>query len=82
MLLEEGLDLLRFVSGEVIENDVDLLLAAALFHDVLQEGDELVTRMMSGRLAVHLSRLHVQSRVQGQRAMPVILKSVALGTAW
>jgi hypothetical protein len=37
VLLQEGCDFVRFMSGEIVQNDVDLLAGSATQHDLLQE---------------------------------------------
>src|SRR5262245_38844331 len=54
VLLQKLRDFLGLVSGEVVEDDVDLLSRLALLHDLLQEGNELFTGMPSRGFAVHL----------------------------
>ena len=45
MLLEEVADCLRFVGGEIVEDDVNLLARRTQGYDLLQEGDELSAGM-------------------------------------
>jgi hypothetical protein len=67
------------VSREVVSNHVDLLAARLVDNDVRQERDELRRGVSRGRLAKHLAGLGVECRVQGQRAVPEVLKAVPLG---
>jgi hypothetical protein len=50
--------------------------------DLMEEGHEFITGVASGGSAVHLSRFHIQGRIQRKSSMPVILKSMAFGTTW
>jgi hypothetical protein len=59
MLLEKVFYLGRFVGGEIVQNDVDLLLALAFTDDLLEEGNEFVTGVSGRRFAVKLARFHV-----------------------
>jgi hypothetical protein len=52
MLLEELADRLSFVCGEIVEDDVNLLLRRAQRYDLLQKGQELVAGVAGGGFAV------------------------------
>jgi len=69
------------VRGEVVHNQVELLLRWLRQHQVLEKSDELGAGVARGRLAKDLSAGRIQSRVKRERSMPVILKAVPLGPA-
>jgi hypothetical protein len=81
VLLKELADRLGFVSREVVEDDVNVLLAWAQGYDFFERGDELATGMAGGRFAVHATGCGIQRRIQGQGSMPVVLEAVTLGTS-
>ena len=60
---QEGSHELRFIRGQVIENDVGLLTRSALLNDLLREGDELLAGVTRGRLTVYLACLGIQSGI-------------------
>ena len=78
MLLEELADRLRFMRGEIVEDDVNLLPRRAQGYDLLQKGDELTAGMASSRFAVNATGGGIQRRIQGERAVPVVLETMAL----
>lgn len=80
VLDQELLDLLGLVRRQVVGDDVDLLALGLVGHEVGEEGDELGRGVSRGGLAQHLAGLGVEGCVQRQRAMPVVLEAVALGT--
>jgi len=63
MLLEELADCLSFVSGEIVENDVNLLSRRAQGHDLLQKGDELTAGMAGSGFAVNATGGGIQRRI-------------------
>jgi hypothetical protein len=72
---------LCFMSGEIVEDDMNLLPRWAQRYDFLQKGYEIAAGMAGCGLSVHATGLGVQRGVEGERAMPVILKAVTFGTA-
>ena len=50
MLLQEGLDFGGLVCGEVVQDDVDLLLGLAGVDHLAQKADEFVARMRAAVL--------------------------------
>jgi hypothetical protein len=52
MLLEEVTDRLRLMSGEVVEDDVNLLPGRAQGYDFLEKGNELAAGVSGGGFAV------------------------------
>src|SRR5260221_10623977 len=81
MSIQKVVDLSRLVSREVVGNHVDLFAARLVDDDVGQERDELRRCVSHGRLAEYLACLGVERRVQGQRAVPEVLKAVSLGAS-
>ena len=67
------------VSGEVVEDDVDLLTGRTQCDNFLQEGNKVLTGMASGGLAVNPASDRVQRRIEGERPMTVVFEAVALG---
>jgi len=59
MLVKKLLHLGCFVGGQIVQNDVDLLLALAFANDLLEEGHEFVTGMPGSRFTVHLPGFHI-----------------------
>ena len=60
---------------------MDLFSARLVDNDVRQERHKLRRRVSRGRLAEYLAGLGVERRVQGQRAVPEVLKAVPLGAS-
>ena len=79
MLLEEISNRLRFRSGEVVEDDMNLLPGGAQRHDFFQEGEEVATGVTSRSFSVHPAGPGIQRGIQRERAMAVVLKSMTLG---
>jgi len=75
---QERPDLLRFVCGQVVDDDVDLATTRLRVDHVLEKRDEFLARMPGRCLAQHLARARVQRRIERQRAMPDLLKPMAL----
>src|SRR5258708_38951993 len=78
VLVQKGSDLFRFVSREIVQDDVDLLAGFANQHNLLQEQHELVAGMARGCLAEHFAGLHIQSSVERQGAVPAVPESMTL----
>ena len=81
MFVEERRHQLRLVGGQVVEDHVDLLIGLAGYDHFPQETDEVLARVPSRRLAHHVAGLDVQRGVERQRAVPLVLESVALDAA-
>ena len=81
MSSQKVVDLSGVMGGEVVGNHVDLFAARLVDDDVRQEGDELRRSVTHGRFAEHLAGLGVERRVQGQRAVPEVLKAMPLGAS-
>jgi hypothetical protein len=81
VLGQEFMDSLGLVRREVIGNHVNLFALGLIGHDVCQERDELCRGVSFSRLAQHLARPGVESRVERQRAMTEVFKAVALGAS-
>src|ERR1700740_3246272 len=70
-----------FVSRQIVQDDVNLLVPGAQRKDFLEQGDKLASGVAGGGFAVNPRRARVQGCIQGQCSMAVVLKSVALGTS-
>jgi 20S proteasome alpha/beta subunit len=81
MRLEERQHRRRFMSRQVVRNDVDLAVAPLRRHDLLQEPDELVTGVARGRFADDRARLRFQGGIEGEGPVTDVLEAVALGAA-
>lgn len=80
--VEERLHQLRLVSGQVVDDDVDLAAGVGRHH-VAQELHERRAGVPGHRLADDLAGPRVQCGVQRQGAMPVaVFSSTATTTAW
>ena len=55
MVVEKRLDLLCFVGGKIVEDDMDFPIPPTGSHDLLEKSDELITSVSSGGLAVYLA---------------------------
>lgn len=64
VVAQERIDLLGFVSGEVVEDDVDLQVWRLLFDQIAQEGHKLLARVPRGCLSEDVSRKGVECGVQ------------------
>jgi hypothetical protein len=69
------------VSREVVEDDVDLLPGRTQGGDFLQESDEVLAGVASRGRSVNPAGGSFQSRIEGERPMPVIFETVPLGAA-
>jgi len=76
--LQELFDLVGFVRRQIVQDDVNLLARVAAGDHLLEKTHELRTGMPLSGLALHLSRLHIQRSVEGQRTVPFIFKTVPL----
>ena len=82
ILLQDLLYQYGFVSGKVVEDDVDLLSGQTQVNNLPQESNEILAGMASTRFSVNSAGCRLQRGIEGQRAMPVVLEAVALGAAW
>ena len=80
MFLQKDLHPLGLVCGEVIDDYMHLPLAGLPTGQLGKEGDKLRTGVFAGRLPQHLTSLRVQRRIQGERAMPKVFKTMPLGS--
>ena len=64
VLLQEIPDRLGFVSREVVEDDVNLLLARTPRYDFFEKGDEFAAGVTSGRFAMDATGCCLQRRIQ------------------
>jgi len=81
MPLEEIPNQLRFMSGEVIEDDMDLLPGRAQRDYFFQKGHEVAAGVANRSFSVDATGLRVQRGVQRKRAMSVVLEAMTLGAA-
>jgi hypothetical protein len=81
MRRQKGADLLRLMSGEVVDDEVNRALARLRLDDRLQERDELVPGVTRHGAAQHFARARVEGRIQRARAVAVILEPVSFGPA-
>ena len=70
-----------FVSGEIVEDDVDFLARRAQRNDFLQKGDEVLTCVARGGLSMNTAGGGIQRRIQRERSVPVIFKPMAFDAA-
>lgn len=82
MFLEELSDGLSFVRGEIVEDDVNLLPRRAQGYDLLQEGNELTAGMASRGFAMDTTGGGVESGIQGEGSVPVVLEAMTFGASW
>src|SRR5678815_1151316 len=75
---EELVDALGLVRGEVVGDDVDLLAAGLVDHDVGEKRHELSRGVPLRGLAQHLAGPGIESGVQRQRAVAEVLEAVSL----
>ena len=69
------------MSGEIVEDDVDLLIGRTQGDNLFQETDEVPTGVPDGGFPVNASGRGVQRGIQGERSMSVVFKSVSLSPA-
>src|SRR6266404_1134780 len=77
---EELFDRRALVRREIVGDYVDLFAARLVDHDVSEKGDELRRGVPLGGLAQDFPGLRIEGGVEGQGAMPVVLKAVSFGT--
>jgi hypothetical protein len=82
MVTKELLNPPRFMSGEVVSNDVNLFATRLLHDEGGKKGDELLARMTRRRGAKDLSSLRVECRIQREGSVPEVLKPMPLGSPW
>lgn len=81
MVVEELLDSLGLVCGEVVENDVDFLVGRLTGDEIFEEGDELLTGVAADGLAQDFSGFGVERGVQRQGTVADVLEAMALGSS-
>src|SRR3954462_1546805 len=81
MLRQERSDLLGFVRGEIVENEMQRAVGGLRRDDLAQEREEVVRRVTGGGLPDDVAALRVQRRIQRQRPVPSVLEPVPLGAA-
>ena len=80
MLVQELVNALSFVTGKVIQHDVDCPAWGFQGHQLSEEGDQLFGGMARGSLAQYGPRAGIERGKQRERAMPIILKAVSFGS--
>src|SRR5450631_3482697 len=78
MPFQELSHLRGLVGREVVGDHVDLFAARLIHNDIGEEGNELRRSMTRRGLAEHFARFGVERRVQRQRAVSVVLKTMPL----
>ncbi len=81
MLLEEIANRLRFMGGEVVEDDMNLLPRRAQRHDFFPEGEKVAAGVTGRGFSVHPASLGVQRGIQRERARAVVLEPVTFGSS-
>src|SRR6201988_538681 len=81
MLLQEVSNELGFVSGEIVEDDMNLLPGRTERHYFFQEGHEVTAGVAGCGSSVHAAGLGIQRGIQRKRSMPVVLEAVTLGSS-
>src|SRR6185503_9100563 len=71
---------LGLVSRKVVRNDMDVTTSRLTGNNVSKECYKLFAGMSLGSFSQHLSGGGIQSSIQRQRSMAIILKTVTLGT--
>ena len=66
---------------EVVQNDVDLLPRGALADHLAEESNKLFTGVAGSRFAQHFAGFCVQGGIQRERAVTIVLETMALGPA-
>ena len=69
MLGKKLCDRFGLMSGEIIQDHVDLFIPGLVSHELSEEGDELGGGVVGGGLAQYFSGFGVEGGVQGERAM-------------
>ena len=81
MLLKKALDQIRFMSGEVVQDNVYIPIRGLRGHHFLQKRDKLWGGVSRGCLTDDFPGLGVESGVQRQRAVAMIFETVLFGAA-
>jgi len=79
VVVKELFDQTSLVGREVVEDDVNLLRGRALSDDFMEEGHEVLAGVAGCGFAVHATGGGFQRRIQGKRAMAVVLEAMAFG---
>ncbi len=67
---------LGLVGRQIVQHNVDVLRPAGLVHQLTQKGNELRTGVPFRGLACHLAGLHIQSGIERQGPVTVILEAM------
>jgi len=71
-----------FMSAQIIADDVDRLLLGQAGKQLFQKRDELCTSMTGSGVPDDFAAGGMQCRVERERAVTIVLKTVAFGPAW
>lgn len=82
VLFQKFVDQRRFVSTEVVQKDVNLLVRRLGRHHLSDKGHELRAGMPRRGLTEGFSSSRIQGCVQRQSPVPMVLESVPLGSSW
>src|SRR6266487_35262 len=80
MVGEEFADALGLMGGKVVEDDVDLAAPRLDGNELAEKGDELLSRVPRRSLTEHRSGAGVESGVERESSVAVVLEAVSLGT--
>ncbi len=69
------------VSGEIVENDVDLLAGRAKVNDFVEKRDEFLAGVTCGSFSMNPTSGRIQRCIQGERCASVVFKSVSFDAA-
>src|ERR1700691_46554 len=81
MVLKEVLDRLTLVRRKVVSDHMDLFAPGLIGDDIGEKGDEFGGCVSGGGLTEHLTGFGIESRIQRERAMSVILEAMTFGPA-
>src|SRR5215475_14411762 len=82
MGLQKVSDTLGFMSRQIVGNDVYFSTSRLVRHDIGKEGHELFASMTSRSPANDLSGGRVEGGIKGKSPVPIVFKSMALGSTW
>lgn len=77
ILLQELANQGGFVSRQIVQDDMNLLIAGAEGDDFLEEGDELAAGMTSSGFAMDPTCGGIQGGIQGESSVTEILEAAA-----
>src|ERR1700732_145522 len=80
MIGQELCDPLGLMGREVVGDDVDLATPGLQRNNLTQESHKLIGGMVGSGLTQDLAAFGVERGVERERAMPIVLEAVALGS--